>query len=85
MTTNKLTFESQSLIVHWIFFNISLDANFDRNRMAEYFLNLGFNSNQQINHGKMQSLFWDEKNVHQVLFWKKHMIRRTMFIGMELA
>ena len=71
MTQNRLTFESQSLIVDWISFNISVGANFDRNRMAEYFLNLGFNSSQRINQGKMEFLFWDEKNVHQVLFWKK--------------
>ena len=71
MTQNKLTFESENLVVDWIGFNIQ--GLFNRKqveRIAKYlFQNFGFNSTFALGpDGKQETLFSNSKNKYQVSF-----------------
>jgi hypothetical protein len=71
MKQNKFTFESENLVIDYIFFNI--EGLFDKKyvkRIAKYlFQNFGFNSTIAIGlEGKEETLFNDSKNKYQVYF-----------------
>ena len=46
MNQNKLSFESENLIVDYITFKFQ-ESHCDQNKIAKYLFNLGFNSYQQ--------------------------------------
>jgi hypothetical protein len=69
MNRNKLSFESENLVVDWIGFNIQgLVDRKQVERIAKYFFqNFGFNSTFAIgSDGKEETLFHDSKNKYQV-------------------
>jgi hypothetical protein len=71
MKQNKLSFESENLLVDWIGFNIQ--GFFERKQVkqiAKYlFQNFGFNSTFALrSDGKEEILFYDSKNKYQVFF-----------------
>ena len=71
MSKNKLSFESQNLVVDWIGFNIQ--GLIDRKqvkRVAKYFFQiLAFNSTfAKGPNGNEEDLFFDSQNQHQVSF-----------------
>ena len=72
MNPNKLTFESQNLVVDYISFNIqgSIKTSINPKSIANYlFQNFGFNSNIAIGRdGKEKSLFYDNRNQHRLSF-----------------
>ena len=71
MKQNKLTFESEDLVVDWIGFNIQGLLNRKQvERIAKYlFENFRFNSTFAIGHqGKQETMFSNVKNKYQVYF-----------------
>jgi hypothetical protein len=68
MNQDKLTFQSQNLVVDWIGFNIQGSA--DIKQIANYlFQNFGFNSIFVSGlGGKQETLFSNSKNKYQVYF-----------------
>lgn len=71
MTQNKLTFESESLVVDYISFNIQgLVDRKQVKRIAKHFFQiLGFNSTfAKGSTGKEEDLFVDSRNQHRVSF-----------------
>jgi hypothetical protein len=68
MTLNKLSFESQNLVVDYISFNIQ--GSVDLTPIAKYFFKkFGFNSTITIGRdGKEKSLFYDKRNQYRVSF-----------------
>ena len=73
MQENKLTFESENLVVDYISFNIQGPINDSINPNANYlFQNFNFNSTifKKINYKwKSESLNYDRQNQFQVAFW----------------
>ena len=71
MNQNKLTFESENLVVDWIGFNIQGLLNRKQvERIAKYLLeNFRFNSTFALgSDGKQETLFFNLKNKYQVYF-----------------
>ena len=71
MRQNKLTFESENLVVDYISFNIQgLVGRKQVKQIAKYlFQNFGFNSTLALgSDGKEEILFNDSKNKYQVYF-----------------
>jgi hypothetical protein len=71
MKQNKLSFESENLVVDWISFKFQFLDNFAQTKLAEYLFKIGFNSYQES--GKLakpvkESIFVSSKNKFQVLF-----------------
>lgn len=74
MNQNKLSFESENLIVDYISFKFQ-DSHCDQNKIAKYLFNLGFNSYQQsakLSKPVKESIFVNSENKFQVLFVNDH-------------
>ena len=74
MNQNKLTFESESLVVDYITFKFQ-ESYCDPNKIAKYLFNLGFNSYQQS--GKLskpirEKMLVNSKNRFTILFVNDH-------------
>ena len=71
MNQNKITFESENLVIDYISFNIQgLVDRKQVERIAKYFFQiLGFNSTfAKDPNGSEEDLFFDFQNQHQVSF-----------------
>ena len=71
MKTNKLTFQSEDLVVDWISFKFQKLENSTLRKIAEYLFKLGFNSYQES--GKLakpmkESIVVSSKNKSEVIF-----------------
>lgn len=71
MKQNKLTFQSEKLVVDWIGFKFQNLDNFAQTKLAKYLFEIGFNSYQES--GKLakpvkESIFVSSDNKFQVLF-----------------
>ena len=70
MYPKSLNFDYQNLVVDWISFKFQ-DSQYDQNKIANYFFNLGFNSYQQS--GKLsrpiqEKILEKSKNQFQIFF-----------------
>ena len=70
MNQNKLSFESENLVVDYISFKFQ-ESHCDQNKIAKYLFNLGFNSYQQS--GKLskpgqERMLVNFKNQFAILF-----------------
>ena len=74
MNQNKLSFESENLILDYITFKFQ-ESHCDQNKIAKYLFNLGFNSYQQsakLSKPVKESIFVSSENKFQVLFVNDH-------------
>jgi hypothetical protein len=71
MNQNKLSFESENLVVDWIGFKFQDLDNFAQTKLAKYLFKIGFNSYQEsakLAKPIKESIFVSSKNKFQVLF-----------------
>ena len=70
MSENKLTFESENIVVDYLSFKFQHLDNFTQKEITNYLFKLGFNSYQKDrdNSKSRQEITFDRRNLYEVVF-----------------